>query len=89
VPRNEVPGRQPTLYSWPGVLGRGPVRPPINELGPDTRASPEGVLPNGRTADVVLFFDIPADKLQRFVLDATFADTSSQRLGEARLAFAR
>ena len=85
----EFPGRQPMLYSWPGVQGRGPVRPPVTQIGPDTRPAPIGTLPTGRTVDLVVFFDTPADKLSSFVFETTLADADAQRLGVARVAFAR
>jgi hypothetical protein len=61
----------------------------VTQVGPDTRAAPIGTLATGRIADLVVFFDTPADKLTSFVFEATLADPEAQRLGVARVAFAR
>jgi hypothetical protein len=61
----------------------------VTSLGPDARASPEGVVATDRTASVVLFFDIPADKLDRFTFEAVVANPDGVTLGVAHLPFTR
>jgi hypothetical protein len=83
------PSRTVSLYTWPGLQGRGAVSPPVTSLGPDARPIPEGTVAPGRSASVLLFFDTPADKLKSFVLEADLQRPDGGRIGVERIAFAR
>ncbi len=76
-------------YAWPGLRGPAPITRETRFLGPDPRPSPEGVLEPGDQATVVLFFDVPADKVQGFIFQAQVESEAGERLGTGRVAFAR
>jgi hypothetical protein len=81
--------RNTALYSWPGLRGPGPTTLGVNQLGPDPRPIPDGVVEPGGSASVLLFFDTPADRLAAFVFEAELQDSTGAKLGVARLPFRR
>ncbi len=81
---------------WWGWGGFGPSPfwgPVVSYGGPGYRipshALAQGTVdPNGN-ATVLVFFPVPADKLDAFQLDASLADTSGQKVADLRVPFVR
>jgi len=84
------PGLVPSLqlYDWPGLSAARPARP-LTAHGPDPRPAPLGTLETSRSANFMIYFDAPADRLDAFTVVVELVGPQETPLGTLRFPFRR
>jgi hypothetical protein len=76
------------LYDWPGLTAARPERSVLRH-GPDPRPAPLGLIPAGRSADFMIYFDVPGDQLRAIAVAVELQGPQAAPLGTVRFPFSR